>query len=193
MKAQSIFAFATVLTIGVAAAQEAYVGASPPPKQESRWKTESNAPFYKDQEFQFDLFGSYLNPEGTFDDLFDTSVKHGFWGGGAGVNYFFFRNVGIGTDFNISDHPGSDWDFDYWVGDVFLRLPIGNTPLSPYVYGTGGRGITPTWQWIYGGGAGLEFRFSHNIGVFSDARFLWSHESSDLNALAFRAGLRLAF
>ena len=104
------------------------------------------------------------------------------------------ENVGIGTDANASNHAGDGgWGFDYWVGDVYLRLPIGDTPISPYIYGAGGRGIEPVWQWVYGGGVGLEVRVTHSVGIFSDARFLWAEKDTDYNELIIRAGLRLAF
>lgn len=186
IKSRHLVALGALLTVTMAAAQE------------GQYQTEPYKPLYRDREFQVDLFGTYLNPEGIFPDLFETSIHHGVWGGGAGINYFFMRNVGIGTDFNASHNPGDNWDFDYWTGDVYLRLPIGKTPISPYVYGTGGRSIGsdsgyPSWQWLYGGGVGLELRFLRNVGVFGDTRFLWSDESSDFNALVFRFGLRLAF
>src|SRR5579862_3177323 len=62
----------------------------------------SDAPLYTSQEMSLDLFASYLNPEGRFGDLFETNIRNGFWGGGAGVNYFFTREIGLGADFNIS-------------------------------------------------------------------------------------------
>jgi hypothetical protein len=126
--------------------------------------------------------------------MLDTSIRNGVWGGGAGINYFFLRNVGIGTDFSISDYDGGTWHFDHWLGELYLRVPIGQSPFSPYLLGGGGRSIFPSWQWLYGGGIGLEIRFSHNIGIFSDARFLWSRENTSVpNMLNFRAGLRIAF
>jgi hypothetical protein len=152
-----------------------------------------NVPKYNAQELSLDLFGSYINPEGKFTDLFKTSLQHGVWGGGAGLNYFFTENLGIGADFAISDFPKSDWEFNHVIGDVYLRLPIGNTGLAPYAFGGGGRGMHPAWQWLYGGGVGLEYRFGPHMGIFTDARFLWSHTATSLNELGFRAGVRLVF
>lgn len=164
---------------------------------------------YNPWEVSLDLFGSYINPERGFTHLFDTDIRHGSWGGGAGLNFFPTKYVGIGTDFDVSDHQGffynygggghyygrqgNDWAVDYWVGNIYLRYPIANTGLAPYIYGGGGRGMYPIWQWVYGGGVGLEYRFVPGIGIFTDARFLWAHESTDFNTLTIRAGLRIAF
>lgn len=65
----------------------------------------NNAPLYNSQEVSLDLFASYINPEGRFGDLFETNIRNGFWGGGAGLNYFFTRELGLGADFNISSKP----------------------------------------------------------------------------------------
>ncbi len=152
---------------------------------------DANAPKYTAQELSLDLFGSYLNPERKFNDLFNTNIRHGFWGGGVGLNYFLTRNLGIGTDFNISDK--AERLVDYWVGNIYLRFPIGNTGLSPYVFGGGGRGMSPIYQWVYGGGVGLEYRFNPTTGIFTDGRFLWSNKATELNTLTLRVGLRLVF
>jgi hypothetical protein len=160
-------------------------------------------------ELSLDLFGSYINPEDGFVHLFDNNIHHGSWGGGAGLNFFFTRMLGIGTDFNVSDHQGyfynyggggfyngrhgNTWAVDDWVGNIYVRFPLWNTGLAPYIYGGGGRGMYPSWDWVYGGGVGLEFRFTPGIGIFSDARFLWSNESTLLNTVTIRAGLRIAF
>jgi hypothetical protein len=74
-----------------------------------------------------------------------------------------------------------------------LRLPLGNSGLAPYIFGGGGRAINPIWQWVYGGGVGLEYRFTRGLGIFTDARFLWGHEGTAYNTLGFRAGLRFTF
>lgn len=152
---------------------------------------DANAPKYTAQELSLDLFGSYINPEGKLNDLFNTNIRHGFWGGGAGLNYFFTQNLGIGTDFNISDKAYRL--VDYWVGNIYLRFPLGNSGLAPYVFGGGGRGMSPIYQWVYGGGVGLEYRFNPTTGIFSDARFLWSDKATYLDTLTVRLGLRLVF
>jgi hypothetical protein len=154
---------------------------------------DKDAPKYAAQEVSLDLFASYLNPEREFDDLFETSMRHGFWGGGAGINYFFTRYIGVGADFNISSKPDDLNLVDEVTGDVLARLPIANSGLAPYVIGSGGRAMSPNYSWVYGGGVGLEMRVNPTTGVFSDARFLWSERSESENRLVIRAGVRLAF
>lgn len=151
--------------------------------------TETNAPKYTANELSLDLFGSYMNPERKFEDLFQTNIRKGRWGGGAGLNYFLLRYVGVGADVNLSDHPGRV--VDQVLGNGILRLPIGETGLAPYVYGGGGRSFYPSWTWTYDAGAGLEFRFNRLVGIFSDASYIWPDHSSD--RLRIRAGLRLVF
>jgi hypothetical protein len=151
------------------------------------------APKYAAQEVSLDLFASYISPEGEFNDLFETDIRHGFWGGGAGLNYFFTRYIGLGADFNISSKPDDLNLVDQVTGDVLARLPIGNSGLAPYLVGSGGRAMSPRYSWVYGGGVGLEMRVNPTTGVFSDARFLWSDRSTDDNRLLIRAGVRLAF
>jgi hypothetical protein len=178
------------------------------------WEYEKDTQLYHPMELSLDLFGTYVNPEGKFNDLFDSDIDHGSWGGGAGLNFFFTKMFGIGTDFSVSENQGGfrtigdrdngaptffygrqgdSWGVDYWVGNLIVRFPIGNTGLAPYIYGGGGRGMYPTWDWVYGGGVGLEMRFTPGIGIFSDARFLWGHDSTYLDTLTIRAGLRIAF
>jgi hypothetical protein len=193
----------TTTTTTTSTTEYTHIWESPGDWWRGHWEHDRNAQLYNPMELSLDLFGSYISPEGKFTDLFDTNIRHGSWGGGAGLNFFFTRMVGIGTDFNVSDHQGyfynrgggggNDWGVDYWVGNLYVRFPIGNTGLAPYIYGGGGRGMYPTWEWVYGGGVGLEMRFTPGVGIFTDARFLWGHESTYLDTLTIRAGLRIAF
>lgn len=188
-----IIALAVALFVTTGLAQTAHVWNDPGAWWDSHFTYDQNAPRYTSQELSFDMFGSYLHSEGRLDDLFDTDISHGDWGGGAGLNYFFTRMFGIGTDFNISSKPDDLNLVDYWVGNLYARLPIGNTGLAPYIYGGGGRAMSPIWQWTYGGGAGLEYRFNPATGIFSDARFLWGEKGTVYDNLVIRFGLRLIF
>ena len=186
MKIKSIVVWGAVFMLSAVAARAAHVW------EEGYWSKDDNTPNFNGQELSLDLFGSYIGHEGNLSDLFQTDAAHGVWGGGAGLDYFFTRSLGIGVDSTISDFDGGNWRFNNVLGDVYLRLPLGDR-FAPYLIASGGRGITPVWQWVYGGGVGLEFRFSPKVGLFSDVRFLWSHEATALNTLGARFGVRLNF
>jgi hypothetical protein len=187
-----IISAAFLLTAGVTRAQTAHVWSDPSGWWDAHFAYDINAPRYTAQELSLDLFGSYINPEGKFTDLFDTNIRHGFWGGGAGLNYFITRELGLGVDFNMSDKPEGRLVDDV-VGNVFVRLPLGNSGVAPYFFGSGGRGISPIYQWVYGGGVGLEYRWNPATGIFTDARFLWGDKGTVYNKLLIRAGLRIVF
>jgi hypothetical protein len=121
--------------------------------------------------------------------LFDTNIRRGRWGGDVGVNYFFTRVFGLGVDVNMPDNGGNLVDAAF--ANVIGRLPLGNSGFAPYVFGGGGRTTDQTWKWMGQVGLGLEFRFNHTVGVYTDARYLWPQHSSD--GLLLRAGLRIAF
>ncbi len=204
MKLKSIITAAGALLAACTMAQAAHIWEDSAGWWDSHFSYDKNAPRYNANEVSLDLFGSYLNPEQKFTKLFETNIRHGFWGGGAGVNYFFSKFVGIGSDFNISDKPGGNWDFDYVVGNIYLRAPVGNSGVAPYIYGGGGRGFssefvsgpeggTRPYDWLYGGGVGLEYRFNPSTGIFTDARFYFSDKATVLNELVIRAGVRLTF
>ena len=185
---------ASAITLFVQPARAQHVWEDP-----SGWTTShfsydrNNTSLYNPQEVSLDLFASYINPEGRFNQLFDTSIRNGFWGGGAGLNYFFTRELGIGADFNISSKPDDLNLVDQVTGNFIARLPLGNSGVAPYLIGSGGRGMSPRYDWVYGGGVGLEVRFNPTTGIFSDARFLWSDRSTADDRLLIRAGVRLAF
>jgi hypothetical protein len=144
---------------------------------------------YTPNELSLDFFGSYLAGEKGLENLFDHNIRHGVWGGGVGVNYFFTREVGIGGDIVIPDDGGNF--INNADGSLILRLPIANSGLAPYIYGGGGRQTDPVWQWTAHGGAGVEYRFNPVTGVFADARYIWVKKTSD--EIMFRAGVRFEF
>lgn len=141
------------------------------------------------------------------------------WGLGMGASYFFLRYVGIGVEqdiFGRSDGGFRRGDFGYirWatIGNLFLRYPIDAWRIAPYAMLGGGAmyGNTPDATINAGGGrranyrlsgqgfghvgGGLDFRFSRNVGVFSDLRYLFSGVSGlPDNQMLWRFGVRLAF
>ncbi len=147
-------------------------------------------PKFAANQISLELFGSYrVDQPGGFDDLFQTDLDNGLWGGGAGLNYFVTRHIGIGGDVTMSEGGGAF--VDYALGSLYLRLPWETQGLSPYVYGGGGRGIDPTWEWLVHAGVGVEFRVNPFLGIFFDTRYIWADTTTD--RLQFRAGLRVQF
>jgi len=136
---------------------------------------------FRDQELQVDAFAAAA---------FYSSGRPG-WGGGLGVNYFFTKFIGIGLEQDLVGR-GSQTEWAT-IGNVFLRYPICSLNLAPYAmvgggaaYGTGsGHGLGHV-------GGGLEYRVTDNIGLFSDARYVYSSVDPK-NAVLGRAGLRFAF
>src|SRR6185295_1781220 len=61
---------------------------------------------YTANELSLDGFASFNAAESRIEDLFKTSIRDGRWGGGAGLNYFFTRELGIGGDFNSFGNGG---------------------------------------------------------------------------------------
>ncbi len=148
-------------------------------------------PLYSANEFSMDLGASYGAAERGLKHLFKTSIKgdRGTWGGDVGLNYFFTRHIGLGVDVNMPDNGGNL--IDSMLGNLIGRIPLGNSGFAPYVFGGGGRTTDRNWDWTGHAGAGLEFRFSHTVGVYTDGRYLWPQHRTD--GLLLRTGIRIAF
>jgi hypothetical protein len=144
-------------------------------------------------ELSLDLSGSYIAPERHFTKIFDTSIKgnRGEWGGSVGANYFFLQNVGIGGNINMSANGGKF--VDQALGNLILRFPICPIGLAPYIYGGGGRGFDPSWEWFADGGIGLEYRPNATTGIFTDATYMFHLRDGSSDRLLLRAGLRIVF
>ncbi|MEX1116954.1 MAG: outer membrane beta-barrel protein [Akkermansiaceae bacterium] len=166
---------------------------------------------FRDNELQLDAFG--------LGDFYRGSTNlsgRPAWGGGLGINYFFSRYVGVGLEQDLYGRNSkgnanqlNDYGYTRWatIGNLFLRYPICSWNLAPYImvggganYGTsrinvGGQNINRMSGQGFGHvGGGLEYRFTENIGVFSDARYLFSGVTGlPNNQLMWRYGLRFAF
>jgi hypothetical protein len=143
-------------------------------------------------ELSLDLSGSYIAPERGLQHLFETDIRHrGKWGGNVGVNYFFLPYLGIGGNINMSDNRGAF--VDQALGNLILRFPICPISVAPYIFGGGGRGFDPSWEWFADGGVGLEWRPNATTGIFTDATYMWHLKDGSVDRLLLRAGIRLAF
>jgi len=143
---------------------------------------------FRDNELQVDAFAA---------GAFYNSGRPG-WGGGLGVNYFFTKFIGLGIEQDLLGREKVNGSGSYaeWVtaGNIFLRYPICSLNLAPYALIGGGAayGGNRTGHGFGNVGGGLEYRLTDNIGLFSDARWVFSSEDPK-SAILGRAGLRFAF
>ncbi|HZC35249.1 MAG TPA: outer membrane beta-barrel protein [Chthoniobacterales bacterium] len=168
---------------------------------------------YRANEWQFDVFGAYA-PAGGRGNRF---LGDHAWGGGGDVNYFFTKYFGLGLEGDILSGTGrinSGAVSGQFALNGLVRYPIGHTGFAPYAFaGIGGfvpgegsdfftfsHGIA---RRIRNGnsddvlleghwGAGLEYRFTHHIGVFADGRYEVVDKSRN-NFGLIRTGVRFAF
>jgi opacity protein-like surface antigen len=138
---------------------------------------------FRDTELQLDLFGT-----GGF-----YQEGNPGWGGGAAVNVFFLKYIGLGVEQSLAArNDATEWGT---FGNLFLRYPICGWNLSPYVMAGLGAVYGSNNDAVLAGtvGGGLEYRFTDNIGIFADARWLYNAEASDSGAVLARTGLKFAF
>ncbi len=145
---------------------------------------------YSAYETDLDLFGSASVGQETIDHFSTTRVKHNArLGAGAGLSYFVTRNIGFGVD-AYSENTRHSF-IDSASGNLIFRVPLGNSGFAPYAYGGGGHEFDLNDAWFAQAGAGIEYRFTHNVGIFTDARYVFVEKTKDYGVV--RAGLRLAF
>lgn len=163
----------------------------------------SDSALFRAHEFQIDLFGTLGFSSSESEQLFDEETG----GGGIGLNYFFTRNFGIGIEGMVFDTDGDT--LGSTAVNFFVRAPIGNSGLA--LYGLAGAGILFNTDGIEvdGGslssddnnddvvfethvGLGVEYRFTKNFGVFTDARYTFA-DRDDSDFFSGRAGFRIAF
>ena len=119
-------------------------------------------------------------------------------GGGLGVNYFFSQYFGVGVDnsvgaFQCSGH-GTE-AVDSLQGDLIARYPLSSWNLAPYAMIGGGANWGSATQGDGNVGIGAEYRFTRNIGMFADCRWLYGGNTGGarLSMALPRVGVRFAF
>ena len=145
---------------------------------------------YQSSELSVDAFGTGSDGSYTIDHPSNNRIRQNTeFGAGAGANYFFTRNIGLGAEAYSENTTGVF--IDNASGNLILRLPLGQSGFSPYAFGGGGHQFDAAKLWFGQGGAGLEDRFTPHVGIFLDARAVWPNETKYYGVA--RAGLRFAF
>jgi hypothetical protein len=155
-----------------------------------RTRYDRDADKYSANELTLDLFGSYNRDFRKFDDLFDHTWRHGEFGGGVGMNYFFTKYLGTGVD-TFFQRRGRL--LSNVTGNLILRAPLGNSGVAPYVFGGAGwRDSEGPDELTADGGVGIEFRPNAHVGIFTDIRYVWTDKTADegLIRLGLRFGLK---
>jgi hypothetical protein len=137
-------------------------------------------------ELSLDAFGFYgsQNKDGG----------SGAWGPGAGINYFFTQNFGIGAD-TYADAFNSPYLLN---ANGIFRFPISRSYVAPYVFAGFGRQWEHEPRWTGDFGGGIEYRLSRQIrpdlvpqvGLFADVRGVFPTEAGNFAVLRF--GIRFA-
>jgi hypothetical protein len=145
---------------------------------------------YRAGELDVDLFGSGSVGQYTLDHISGDRIQHdGRLGVGAGVSYFFTEILGVGVD--AGTESTSHYLVDRVSANFIARFPLADSGIAPYVLAGGGRQFDPSELWFGDAGAGIEFRFTPQVGVFADGRYVFTEHSPNYGL--FRAGVRMAF
>lgn len=90
--------------------------------------------WFRDREWNFDLFGSYAFIARPYRSDRYLGVDHA-WGGGIDLNYVFNRYLGVGIQgYGLA----ADDAIGQASGNLILRYPIPGTRVAPYAYAGGG-------------------------------------------------------
>ena len=196
--AASLFALTTLISSVLAGPVETSGKQGQAIQQSEEW--------YRDREWNFDLFGSYAFTANSADRYLGTDHA---WGGGLDANYFFLRYLGLGLEGYALD---ADDVIGQASGNLIFRYPIPGSRFAPYGYAGGGvifngsrvddlvaRGRTSgnaTRNSDAAGmgqfGTGIELRITPHLGSIHD--FSWNVVDGPRNNFGIvRAGVRFAF
>ena len=145
---------------------------------------------YRANELSLDGFGTASIGKYTIDHPSNARIRHNTrLGAGAGINYFFTRNIGISAEAYSENTSGTF--IDNASANLTLRLPLGQSGFAPYAFGGGGRQFETLKNWFAQAGGGIEYRFNPHMGVFIDARGVLPDEARYYGVA--RLGVRFAF
>ena len=145
---------------------------------------------YRANELSLDGFGTASIGKYTIDHPSNARIRHNTrLGAGAGINYFFTRNIGISAEAYSENTSGTF--IDNASANLTLRLPLGQSGFAPYAFGGGGRQFDALKSWFAQAGGGIEYRFNPHMGVFIDARGVLPDKARYYGVA--RVGFRFAF
>lgn len=191
----SIFALITLIS-GLG-----YAGPVEPTYQQQT----SQPQWFRDQEWNFDLFGAYAFTSRPYQSDRFLRVDHA-WGGGMDASYIFDRYFGVGVEGYGLAAKGAVGQAS---GNLIFRYPVPGTRFAPYVYAGGGVIFESSdvedlvdrednshdhheTEGMGQFGGGVEVRFTPNFGLISD--FSWDVLSGNRDDFGMvRSGLRFAF
>jgi hypothetical protein len=197
----SLFAVTTI----VAGSHAGPVEATGKEVHQQQTTSQPTPEWYRDQEWNIDLFGAYAFTARPYRSDRYLGVDHA-WGGGIDANYMFSRYLGVGVEGFALD---ADDVIGQASGNLIFRYPIPGTRFAPYGYAGGGvifsgsrvedlvdRGRSDRRNSDAEGlgqfGAGFEVRVTPHIGIIND--FSWNVVNGDRNDFGIvRSGVRFAF
>jgi len=135
--------------------------------------------FFNAGEFNVDAFGVLSRP-----DLTGAPV----WGGGAGLNYFVTKGLGVGARGISYDNNGLF--VDEVEARIIFRAPLWDR-IAPYGYVAGVYAFESERAGA-GAGGGVEFRFNRMIAAFGETGIRVSAEGQH-DEWQTSAGIRLVF
>lgn len=145
---------------------------------------------YRESELSVDVFGSASLGRSTIDHLSSSRIRHNArLGAGVGLNYFFTQMIGVGADVYSENTDGAF--IDSASANLILRFPLGTSGFAPYAFGGGGHRFDGAEAWFAQVGGGMEYRFTPQVGVFFDARWVIPDETKYYGVA--RLGMRFSF
>jgi hypothetical protein len=172
-------------------------------KSQAQASYQATEQWYRDHEWNFDLFGTYAFTSRPYQSDRYLRTDHA-WGGGIDANYMFTRYFGVGVEgygLAAEDAVGQA------SGNLIFRYPIPGTRFAPYAFAGGGvifdgshgddlvdrdvhhrhdaRGMGQF-------GGGFEFRITPQLGIIND--FSWNVLDGPRDDFGMiRSGIRFAF
>jgi Outer membrane protein beta-barrel domain len=171
-------------------------------KTQAQTSYQASEQWYRDQEWNFDLFGAYAFTARPYQSDRYLRTDHA-WGGGIDANFMFDHYFGVGVEgygLAAEDAVGQA------SGNLIFRYPIPQTRFAPYVYAGGGvifdrgndlvdrddfqRHHDTRGMGQFGGG--FEVRITPHIGLIND--FSWNVLDGPRDDFGMvRSGIRFAF